>query len=96
MGSLEPLRDHPGHELGLIVDVVGRTPEIAGALASRLGPSGSRLDIVGRMGGGGNFAYPFSPSLIDVGPAYEWSIWHLMEIDERELASLFPVEIQEV
>ena len=96
MGSLEPLRDRPGHELGLIVDIVGRTPEIAGALASRLGPSGSRLDIVGRMGGGGNFAYPFSPSLIDVGPAYEWSIWHLMGIDERELASLFPVEIQEV
>ena len=96
MGSLEPLRDQPGHELGLIIDIVGRTQEIAGALASRLGPSGSRLDVVGRMGGGGNFAYPFSPSLIDVGPAYEWSIWHLMGIDEDELVELFPVEMLDV
>tara|TARA_A100001037_G_scaffold267710_1_gene260764 strand:- start:17458 stop:18834 length:1377 start_codon:yes stop_codon:yes gene_type:complete len=96
MGSFEPLRDRPSHEVGLIVDIVGRTREIASALASRLGPSGSRLDIVGRMGGGGNFAYPFSPSLIDVGPVYEWSIWHLMGIDEPELVDLFPVEMQDV
>lgn len=96
MGEFEPERDRIGHEVGLVVDLVGRTPEIAGALATRLGPSGSRLDVVGRMGGGGNFAYPFSPSLIDVGPAYEWSVWHLMELEDDELTSLFPVHIHEI
>ncbi|MDB5446346.1 MAG: acyclic terpene utilization AtuA family protein [Phenylobacterium sp.] len=95
MGAYEPVQT-PSHELGLIVDMVGRTPEISGAIATRLGPTGSRLDIFGGMGGGGNFAYPFSPSKIEVGPAYAWNIWHLMQVSEAELTDLFPVQIVEV
>jgi hypothetical protein len=95
MGAFEPIKT-PAHELGLVVDVVGRTPEIASAIATRLGPTGSRLDIVGGLGGGGNFAYPFSPSRIDMGAAYAWSIWHLMEVEPDELTDLFPVTIYEV
>jgi hypothetical protein len=95
MGAYEPVRT-PAHELGLIVDVVGRTPEISSAIATRLGPTGSRLDISGGLGGGGNFAYPFSPSRITVGAAYAWNIWHLMEIDPAELTGLFPITMYEV
>ena len=96
MGALEPLRDQVGHEIGLLVDLVGKTPAVTNALASRLGPTGSRMDIHGRLGGGGNFAYPFSPSIIDMGPVYEWSLWHVMGIAPDELTSLFPVEMEEV
>lgn len=96
MGELEPLRHQLGHELGLIVDLVGKTPEIAQALGTRLGPTGSRLDIFGGLGGGGNFAYPFSPSLIDVGPAFDWSVWHVAEVDQEELTTLFPVEYEDL
>jgi len=91
MGPTEPLRDKPGHELGLVVDVVGKTKEIAAAIATRLGPTGSRMQFLEGMGGGGNFAYPFSPSNIDVGAAYEWGAWHLMEVDWDELTDLFPI-----
>ena len=96
MGALEPLASQPGHELGLIVDVVGRTEAISGAIGSKLGPTGSRMDITGKLGGGGNFAYPFSPSLIKVGPAYKWSIWHVIETDEAEMRELFPVTLSDV
>ena len=48
------------------------------------------------MGGGGNFAYPFSPSRIEMGAAYAWGIWHLMEVDEAELTDLFPITMYEV
>ena len=96
MGSLDPLRDRMGHEIGLLVDLVGKSQAVANALASRLGPTGSRLDIHGRLGGGGNFAYPFSPSVIDMGAVYEWSLWHIMDIDAAELTSLFPIEMETV
>lgn len=95
MGSIEPLAASVGHEVGLICDVVGRTKEISEGIASRLGPTGSRLDISGRLGGGGNFAYPFSPSLIKMGPVYRWSVWHVADTSEAEMRELFPVHLQE-
>ena len=96
MGAYEPYADKLGHELGLIVDVIGKTPEVSGAIASRLGGTGTRLAIGGGLGGGGNFAYPFSPSLIEVGPVFEWGAWHLMEVDDGELSSLFPITMHDV
>jgi hypothetical protein len=96
MGAYEPLAHQISHELGLVVDVVGRTPEIASAIGSRLGGTGTRLDIGGGLGGGGNFAYPFSPSLIKVGPVYEWGAWHIMDVDQEELTGLFPITMYEI
>ena len=83
LGEREPERDRPPHEVGLIVDVVAETQELATALASRAGPTGSRFDFTGRLGGGGNFAYPFSPSVLRVGPVYEWSVWHVLDVDDE-------------
>lgn len=96
LGAFEQESGITGHECCLICDVVGKTEEIAGAIGSKLGPTGSRLDILGNMGGGGLFAYPFSPSLIKVGPVYEWSVWHVVECDLHELSTLFPVRIEQV
>jgi Acyclic terpene utilisation family protein AtuA len=96
MGPLEPVKHTQSHELGLIVDVIGRTEAIAGAIATRLGPTGSRLAIGGGMMGGGNFAYPFSPSNIKVGQVYEWGAWHLMDVTGDELTDLFPITLHEV
>jgi hypothetical protein len=83
LGEREPKRDRVPHEVGLVVDVVAETQELATALASRAGPTGSRLDFTGRLGGGGNFAYPFSPSVLPTGPVYEWSIWHVLDVDDE-------------
>lgn len=96
MGRYETDPSVDGKELCLIADVVGKTPEISASVANRLAPNGSRLDIVRGLGGGGNFAFPFSPSVIKVGPAYKWSIWHLMQVDRAELTELFPIEIHDL
>ena len=91
MGKMEPeLQDYP-HEVGLIFDVVAKTQELASAIASRATATGSRFDYTGRLGGGGNFAYPFSPSVVKMGPVYQWSLWHLLEPAAGH--RLFPVEI---
>jgi hypothetical protein len=96
LGDRESRNGAPPREIGLIVDVVADTAELSRAIATRLGPLGSRLDVTGHQGGGGNFAYPFSPSVIDVGPVYRWSVWHLLEVDAGELPELFPVAHEEV
>ncbi len=83
LGPAEPSAGVPV-EVGLVVDVVADTPDLALALAGRAGPIGSRLDVGGGMGSGGNFAYPFSPSSIALGPVYEWSVWHVMDVDDEK------------
>jgi hypothetical protein len=96
MGVLEPRMTDVPNEIGLVVDLIGRTEEISAAVGSKLGPTGSRLDIIGRLGGGGNFAYPFSPSLIKCGPAYKWGVWHVVDTDDREINRLFGVEVEAI
>lgn len=96
LGERERPAAVPPHEVGLVVDVIASTEELAAAIGQRLGPVGSRLDITGRSGGGGNFAYPFSPSVIHVGPVYRWSVWHTMEVARDELPALFPTRYEAV
>jgi hypothetical protein len=92
--DLEPSRAMPPHEVGLVVDVVADTEDIAGAIAGRAAATGSRLDFTGRLGGGGNFAYPFSPNVLRGGPVYEWSVWHVMEVDDER--DPFRIELIEI
>jgi hypothetical protein len=94
LGELEPHRTQIPHEVGLIVDVVAQTQDIATALATRAGPAGSKATFKDRLGGGGNLAYPFSPNVLVGGAVYEWSIWHLLEVTDP--ASPFNIELFEV
>jgi hypothetical protein len=96
LGERERPLEHPVREIGLITDVIADTEELTRAIGQRLGPVGSRLDITGRNGGGGNFAYPFSPSVLHAGPVYRWSVWHTMEVDRSELSRLFRTRFEEV
>ena len=40
----------------------------------------------------GNLAFPYSPSDLDAGPAYEFSLYHLMKA--TSCTELFPVHIE--
>lgn len=96
MGEHEPFRKSPSHEVGLLVDLVARTPEICTTLAARLAPTGSRLGLDDGVVGGGNFAFPFSPATLSAGPVYEWSVWHIAKLSDMEMAELFPIRISEI
>ena len=48
----------------------------------------------GRLSTGGNLAFPFTPPEVTTGPAYRFNVYHLMRVDD--LASMFPLEIEEV
>jgi hypothetical protein len=36
----------------------------------------------GLLNNGGNVAFPFSPEVVSVGAAYEFSVYHLLELDD--------------
>ena len=91
LGSLEPQTDLP-HEVGLLFEVVAKTQEMADMLCATLRSTILHFGYEGRKSTAGNLAFPFAPSDVSIGPVYEFSIYHLMDLEPEEVCGLFPVE----
>jgi len=93
MGDLEPLKDAPGHELGIVV--YGIAPEAA--LAEEVCMMGTRQMFYARLpdvkGTAGGVAFPLD-EVMRASPAYRWTINHTMRV--RDPLELFPVHLVDV
>ncbi|MBQ4518531.1 MAG: acyclic terpene utilization AtuA family protein [Clostridia bacterium] len=67
--------------LGIIMDIVGKTQEIADMVCALARSRMLHCDYEGRKSSAGNLAFPFSPSDIHVGAVYEFSVFHLAKVD---------------
>ena len=47
----------------------------------------------GRISTAGNLAFPFSPSDIKAGEVYNFSLYHIMEIENQDM---FKIEVKEI
>ena len=94
MGRLEPLRDSLGHELGIVLEAVAPTQAEADSLCSLARSSLLHYGYPQRIATAGNLALLFSPSDISCGEVYEFSVYHLMEVDDP--VAFFPTEFREV
>lgn len=81
MRELEPVKALP-HEVGLVIDIVGETKEIAATVAGSVRSLLLHWSYPGRVATAGNLALPFSPAEMPAGPVYEFSIYHLMELPD--------------
>jgi hypothetical protein len=92
-GVMGPLERRPltTHELGIVVEAVAETPEVARTLCHRFAGTLLHLDFPGQFNNAGNLAFLYSPAEIDAGDVYEFSIYHLMRVDDP--LSLFPIEV---
>lgn len=85
LGEAEPMKaaGHPGcYEIGLVAEAIATTQEKAHELVSGAMPffmHGVRVEGVKNSANG---ALAFAPSVIDVGPVFEWSVWHAAELDD--------------
>jgi hypothetical protein len=79
----------PPHEIGLLLDVVAETPAKASAVLAKARYIAMHTEFEGRMCTAGNLAFPFAPSDVSVGPAYRFSVWHTMELDDP--LEIFPI-----
>ena len=92
MGLLEPTPT-PGHEIGLVIDVVANTPELAETVCAMARSLTLHWAYPGRIATAGNLAFAFSPADLPAGPVYEFNIYHLMEIDDPATAFPFTAEV---
>jgi hypothetical protein len=94
MGPLEA-RAHPlPHELGLVTEVLAPSQELAHAICHVTTGTLLHYSYEGQKNNAGNLAFLHSPSEIDGGPAFVFSLYHLMEVDDP--AALFPVHLEEL
>ncbi len=81
MGEMEPLRDSPGHELGIMVFGVAPTAEMAEEVAL----TGTRQMFYARLpdvkGTAGGVAFPLD-EVTRVSPAYRWTLNHTVAVDD--------------
>ena len=93
MADWEPVERPASHELCLVLEAVGRTQAEADTACGVLRSTLLHYGYPGRISTAGNLAFPFSPSDVPTGEVYEFSVYHLMEADPREL---FPVTVLEI
>lgn len=89
MGDLEPSKELP-HEVGIVFEVIAKTQELANTVCGSLRSSLLHYGYDGRKSTAGNLAFPFAPSDIPFGAVYEFSVYHLMEINDS--CEMFPIE----
>ncbi|MBT4088541.1 MAG: hypothetical protein HOE30_08625 [Deltaproteobacteria bacterium] len=85
MGKMEPGRDFIPQELALITEVIGKTEQDAETVCSLVRSTLLHYGYKGRIATAGNLAFPFSPSDMRMGEAFEFSIYHLMELDDQNI-----------
>ena len=94
MGEWEPHPDAVPHEIGILAEAVAKTQEIANAVVSVTRVTLLHTDFPGRLCKEGNMAFPFSPSDIERGAIYQFSLRHVVEPDDP--LQMFPIDYEDV
>ncbi|KAF6842752.1 caib baif family enzyme, partial [Colletotrichum musicola] len=95
MGPLEPVRASP-HEIAVLGEVVAPTSELSHTIANNVRASILHFAYPDQVATTGNFASPLSPHEQDAGAVFKFSLYHLVDLDEGEEATIFPVQIQDI
>ncbi|MBR4150352.1 MAG: acyclic terpene utilization AtuA family protein [Firmicutes bacterium] len=86
--------DLPTCNMGVIIDVIGKTQEIANTVCALCRSRMLHTDYPGRKSSAGNLAFAFSPSDVQFGPVYVFGIYHLAEVDDLcETSRISVVEV---
>lgn len=94
MGSLEPVKETASHELGIVIEAIARTQDEADAVCGFARSTMLHYGYEGRKATAGNLAFLYSPSDLRGGEVYEFSMNHLLEVDD--LGAPFPIEFREM
>lgn len=70
-------------EIGILVECIAPSAERAADVLRTTKQYLLHFGYEGRLSTAGNLAFPFTPPEIKVGPAYEFNVYHLMEIDDQ-------------
>ena len=94
MAGWEPVTHTQAHELGFVVEVVAPSQETANAVLAIARVQMLHVDFPGRLCKEGNMAFPYSPSDIETAPAYRFSVFHTVAIEDP--CAPFPIEYETI
>ncbi|MDF1790729.1 MAG: acyclic terpene utilization AtuA family protein [Thalassobaculaceae bacterium] len=94
MGAAEPLRNATPHEIGFVVEAIADDQDTADAVLSVARVSMLHTDFPGRLCREGNMAFPYSPSDIQAGPVYRFSVFQTMAVDDP--LAPFPITYEDL
>ncbi|WP_455537897.1 acyclic terpene utilization AtuA family protein [Terrisporobacter sp.] len=80
------------HEIGVLIESVASTQEKADTICAFARSSMLHYGYEGRKATAGNLAFPYSPSDFHAGEVYNFSIYHLMEVEN--LDKLFKIDYE--
>ena len=80
--------------MGLVIEAVARTQTLADTLCAFARSTMLHFGYPGRLSTAGNLAFPYSPSDFHAGAVYEWSVYHLLRVDDP--AASFPIRWTEL
>jgi len=82
MGDLEPVKEISSHELCIVIDAVAQSQEVANTICGFARSTMLHYGYNGRISTAGNLAFPYSPSDFKVGAVYNFSLYHLIEVND--------------
>ncbi|KAL4915053.1 CoA-transferase family III domain-containing protein [Aspergillus aurantiobrunneus] len=94
-GTMGPIEPSPvaGHELGILGEVVAPSQELSYTIANNARASILHMPYTDQVSTTGNFASPLSPHETPAGPAFRFNVYHLVNLQKGEEASLFPISL---
>jgi hypothetical protein len=96
MGPLETRTNADAHEIAILGEVVAPTQDLATTIANFVRICITHGPYPGQMATTGNFASPLSPHEQEAGAVFKFSLYHLVDLEEGEQVSLFPVSFRKI
>lgn len=95
MGNIEPTPSTKGcHEIGVLIEAVANDQNKADTICAFARSSMLHFGYEGRKATAGNLAFPYSPSDFHAGKVYNFSVYHLLEVDNGY--DLFKIDYEEL
>ncbi len=94
MGRLEPQKEITSHELGIVIEAIAESQELANTICGFARATMLHYGYPGRISTAGNLAFLYSPSDVTMGAVYQFSVYHLIKVEDP--CALFPMEIREI
>jgi hypothetical protein len=89
--NLPPNDTLPG-EVFIMAECIAPTRERASEVVRTCKQFLLHYGYPGRLSTAGNIAFPFTPPEISVGPAYRFTVYHLLHVDDVD--ALFPIQVE--
>ena len=90
MGAREPVKELSTHELGVIIEAVAPTQDVANQIVAIARQETKNGLYEGKLCDEGCFTFPYSPSDIPVGPVCRFNMLHALEPESP--LEMFPIE----